>query len=96
MKFKSNARFGQELSDGSIFEFKDSEIEISIHQIIHIEDTWFLSCPELGIRQNNLHTKEFKDAVEKAKIVIKSRLEYLLSETMKFCEDDSEIELVRY
>lgn len=94
MKFKSDARFGQELSDGSIFDFKDSKIMISIHH--HIEDTWFLSCPELGIRQNNLHTKEFKDAVERAKIVIKSRLEYLLSETIKFCEDDSEIELVRY
>ena len=96
MKFKSNARFGQELSDVSIFEFNDSEINISIHQIIYIEDTWILSCPELGINRINLYTGEFKDAVEKAKIVIKSRSEYLLSETMKFCEDDSEIELVRY
>ena len=88
MEFKSNARWNEPKENGTIFDLKNNGLRISIHRVIHIEDTWFLSCYALGISRMDLHEPDFAEAVEKAKIVINHKIGELIQEYDKIVADD--------
>ena len=92
MKFKSNARWNEPKENGTIFELKNNGLRISIHRIVYVENTWFLSCYALDISQMNLKESDFNDAVKKARIIIYKKLGELLKEYDKIA-NDSVIEL---
>lgn len=92
MKFKSNARWNEPKENGTIFELKNNGLRISIHRIVHVENTWFLSCYALDISQMNLKESDFNEAVKKARIIIYKKLGELLKEYGKIA-NDSVIEL---
>ena len=88
MKFKSNARWNEPKENGTIFELKNNGLRIKIHRIIHIEDTWFLSCHTLNISQRDLHERDFDKAVKKAKAIINQEIGKLMEEYDKIVGDD--------
>lgn len=88
MKFKSNARWNEPKENGTIFELKNNGLRIKIHRIIHIEDTWFLSCYALSISQRDLHERDFDKAVKKAKAIINQKIGELMEEYDKIVGDD--------
>lgn len=80
LEWKSNARYSENVEDGSIFELKNNDLGISIHKYVGCGDRWFLSCKALGIKAHELFTNDFEKAVETAVdyICIKvSELDYL-------------------
>lgn len=95
MKFKSNARFNEPLENGTIFELKDNGLRIKIHRIVHIDNTWFLSCPVLGFSQTDLHESDFEEAIKKAKSILNSRIDEFREEFNKIVNDDV-VEIVKY
>lgn len=88
MKFKSNARWNELKENGTIFDLKNNKLGITIHRIIHIDDTWFLSCHALNISQRDLHESDFNKAVEKAKTTINQEIGKLMKEYEKIVGDD--------
>lgn len=88
MKFKSNARWNEPKENGTIFELKNNGLRIKIHRIIHIEDTWFLSCYALSISQRDLQERDFDKAVKKAKAIINQEIGELMEEYDKIVGDD--------
>ena len=88
MKFKSNARWNEPKENGTIFELKNNGLRIKIHRIIHIEDTWFLSCHTLNISQRDLYERDFDKAVKKAKAIINQEIGKLMEEYDKIVGDD--------
>ena len=88
MKFKSNARWNEPKENGTIFELKNNGLRIKIHRIIHIEDTWFLSCHALNISQRDLYERDFDKAVKKAKAIINQEIGELMEEYEKIVGDD--------
>ena len=95
MQFKSNAKFNNPVESGTIFELKNNGLRITIHRIIHITNTWFLSCPVLGFSQVDLHESDFEEAVKKAKSILNSKIDEFREEFNKIANDDV-IEIVRY
>ena len=75
------------------FDLKDNNLGISIHRIVNIDDTWFLSCRALNISQMNLNEGDFRKAVKKSKSIINEKLGSLIYEYDKICSDN-EIEFV--
>lgn len=92
MNWKSNARMGHQLEDGTIFE---SEYGVTIHRIVHISG-WFLSCSRLNISEDRLQSDTFHGAVEESKQVIQAHLNDLLARFHPFSEDTSQNFFVRY
>lgn len=88
MKFRSNAKWNEPKENGTIFELKNNGLKISIHRIIHIEDTWFLSCAALGISQRDLREPDFNEAVRKAKVIIDEKIKAFREEFDKIANDD--------
>lgn len=88
MKFKSNARWNEPKENGTIFELKNNGLRIKIHRIIHIENTWFLSCVALGFSQYDLREPDFNEAVRKAKIIIDEKINEFREEFNKIVNDD--------
>lgn len=95
LKWKSNARYDEEVEKGSIFELKDNKLGILIHHYIGCGNNWYLSCKALGIRNKNLETENFGEAVVKAKVIIWHEVN-LLSFYMDNFKDGDENILVRY
>lgn len=97
MQWKSNARWNQDVKEGTIFTLKDDSVSISIHKIHGIgNDKWYLSCRTLGISQFGLNTEDFDLAVEDAKAIIQTKLEMLSQNFAGFLSDDTENKIVRY
>lgn len=88
MKFESNSRWNEPKEKGSIFRLKNNGLRISIHRIVGIEDTWFLSCHTLQISQRELYENDFDKAVEKAKNIIYDEIKELQEEFNKIKNDD--------
>ena len=88
MKFKSNARWSDPKEDGTIFDLKNNKLGITIHRIIYIEDTWFLSCHALNISKFNLRENDFGKAVEKSKSIINQKIGELMAEYDKIAGDN--------
>lgn len=94
MEWRSNAKYGQPVESGSIFTLKSAPVQI--HRIHGVDGTWYLSCTAIGISQKNLNTDSFDEAVEKAKVLIKSSLENLRDTFLPVAEDTSKTEITRY
>lgn len=88
MKFKSNARWGEPKENGTIFELKNNKLGIKVHRIVHIENTWFLSCYALNISQMNLFESDFNKAVKKSKLIINQKIGELMAEYENIVGDD--------
>lgn len=88
MKFKSNARWGESKENGTIFELKNNKLGIKVHRIVHIENTWFLSCYALNISQMNLFESDFNKAVKKSKLIINQKIGELMAEYENIVGDD--------
>ena len=96
MQWKSNARYKQELNDGSIFELKEYGIRVTIHKIHGLGDNFYLSSTDFGFSQRNLNTENFNEAVKKAKSLILERANFLSAEAVNFYVGKSKNEFVRY
>ena len=90
MKFKSNARYGEPVESGTIFEGKIGSLRISVHRIIHCEG-WFLSCADVRISQMQLKSDTLMGAIEESKEVLKKTVEKLSNSVKTFCEEDIEV-----
>lgn len=95
MEFKSNAKFGKEPEEGSVFELKNNNLKMQIHHYIGCGDAWFLSCASLSISQRDLHTEDFTEAVVKSKEILWEEISSLLEEFNKIKEDDT-VHISRY
>lgn len=90
MKFKSNAKYGEPVESGSIYEGKIGSMRITVHRIIHCEG-WYLSCPNLQISQMKLKSDTLMKAIEESKTVLKQIVESLMKDVKAFCEENIEI-----
>lgn len=95
MKFKSNAKYGEEPKTGSIFALNYNSLKIVIHKYVGYGDTLFLNCHALDIYNYNLGTEDFDEAVSKAKEVIMCEVKKIREDAYRFCSD-SNIEFDRY
>lgn len=95
MKFKSNAKYNEELKTGSIFALKNNSLGIVIHKYVGCGDALFLNCSALDIFNYDLGTEDFGKAVSKAKEVIMSKFKKIREDAYKFYSDNN-IEFDRY
>ena len=96
MEWKTNARFGQDEKDGTIFTSKATERKCAIHQIWGCGKKFYLSCPALEIRDFGLNTEDFDAAVANAKVVIREKLDMLNRDFNAFLSDETETKIVRW
>lgn len=94
MKFKSNAKYGQPVESGSIYEGRIGNLTISVHHHIYYGEAWLLSCRELNISQKELKSEGLMSAINEAKEVLKKTVEDLQKDVNTFCEES--IEISRY
>lgn len=90
MKFKSNAKYGQPVESGSIYEGKIGKMRIVIHRVIYC-DGWYFSCPEVQISQMKLKSNTLMSAIEESKTVLKKTVDRLMNDVNAFCEESIEI-----
>lgn len=95
MKFKSNAKYGEEPKAGSIFALNYNSLKIVIHKYVGYGDALFLNCSALNIYNYDLETEDFKEAVSKAKEVVMCKVKKIREDAYRFCMDNN-IEIVRY
>lgn len=90
MKFKSNAKYGKPIENGTIFEGKVGDLRITIHRINHCEG-WFLSCYNMQIQNMQLKNDTLMGAIEESKEVLKNKVEKLRNDVKAFYESDIEV-----
>ena len=95
MEWKTNARWGQEVTEGTIYTFKENEA-IKIHKMCGLGNKWYLSCHCLNISQFGLNTDDFDLAVENAKVIVTEKLKLITEKIDRFRLDDSPNVFVRY
>lgn len=95
MKFKSNAKYNEELKTGSVFALKNNSLGIVIHKYVGCGDALFLNCSTLGIYNYDLGTEDFGEAVSKTKEIIMSKVKKIREDAYKFYSDNN-IEFNRY
>lgn len=95
MKFKSNAKYGEEPKTGSIFALEYNSLKIVIHKYVGCGNVLFLNCSALDIYNHNLRTEDFEEAVSKAKEVVMSKVEKIREDSYRFYSDNN-IEIARY
>ena len=95
MKFKSNAKYSEELKTGSVFTLKNNSLRISIHKYVGCGDSLFLNSKALNIDNYNLGTEDFEEAVNKAKEVVMREVKKIREDAYRFYSDNS-IEFDRY
>lgn len=95
MKFKSNAKYGEDPKTGSIFALKYNSLGIVIHKYVGCGDALFLNCSALDILDCNLETEDFNEAVSKAKEIIMCKNKKIKEDSYRFYSD-SNIEFDRY
>lgn len=95
MKFKSNAKYGEEPKTGSIFALNHNFLKIVIHKYVGYGDTLFLNCNTLDIYNYNLGTEDFEEAVSKTKEVVMREVKKIREDAYRFYSDNN-IEFDRY
>lgn len=95
MKFKSNAKYGEEPKTGSIFALKYNSLGIVIYKYVGCGDALFLNCSALDILNYNLRTEDFNEAVSKAKEVVIRKVKKIREDSYRFYSDNN-IEFDRY
>ena len=89
MKFKSNAKYNEELKTGSVFALKSNSLGIVIHKYVGCGDALFLNCSALDIFNYDLETEDFDEAVSKAKEIIMSKVKKIRVDAYKFYSDNN-------
>ena len=80
----------------TIYELKNNGLRLTIHNIIGMDDTLFLSVYSItGMRDIDLHTTDFGIAVERSKEILKNRIDMITKDANAFIEDDK-YEIVKY
>lgn len=92
MKFVSNAKYGEPVESGTIYEGKIGKLRVSVHRIIHCEG-WYLSCADVRISQMRLKSDTLMGAIKESKEVLKSVVDKLSEDVKAFC--DAKIEVSR-
>ena len=95
MKFKSNAKYGEDPKTGSIFALKYNSLGIVIHKYAGCGDALFLNCSALDIFNYDLGTEDFNEAGSKSKEIIMCKNKKIKEDSYKFYSD-SNIEFDRY
>ena len=96
MELVSNARYGQELNTGTIFDAKKTGRRVTIHKLHGFGNDWYLTCRDLGIEKENLRTEDFEQAIQNAKDIVRLKL-FALNQLFKdFLEDTTETTFTRY
>lgn len=95
MKFKSNAKYNEELKTGSVFALKSNSLGIVIHKYVGCGDALFFNSKALNIDNYNLETEDFGEAVRKAKEVVMREVKKIREDAHKFYSDNN-IEFDRY
>lgn len=95
MKFKSNAKYNEELKTGSVFALKSNSLGIVIHKYVGCGDSLFLNSRTLNIDNYDLETEDFDEAVSKAKEIIMSKVKKIRVDSDRFYADNN-IEYDRY
>lgn len=90
MKFKSNAKHGDPVESGTIYEGRIGKLRVSVHRIIHCEG-WYLTCIDVRISQMKLKSDSLMEAIGESKEVIKSVTDKLSEDAKGFYEADIEI-----
>lgn len=89
MKFKSNAKYNEELKTGSVFALKSNSLGIVIHKYVGCGDALFLNCSALDIFNYDLETEDFGEAVSKAKEIIMSKVKKIREDSYRFYSDSN-------
>lgn len=92
MEWKSNAHYGKDPSEGTIFE---SFYGVSVHRIVGICG-WWLTCHELNITKKRLSGETFDEAVKEAKEIVKKTISDLQQKYAVFADDSSENVMVKW
>ena len=95
MKLISNAKYGEPVESGTVFNIKENGFNMSIHKIHGCGDTWYLDCLELGIDNLPLKNRNLLGCVKDAKEIIKYKLE-TLNVRFNSLYKDEDIEISRY
>lgn len=93
MKFKSNAKYGQPVEAGTIYDGKIGNLDISVHHIYGGKE-WYLSCYDLNIKQRLLKSEDLLEAIEESKSVLKNVVDEIRKDVNAFCKES--IEISRY
>lgn len=89
MKFKSNAKYNEELKTGSVFALKSNSLGIVIHKYVGCGDALFLNCSALDIFNYDLETEDFGEAVSKAKEIIMREVKKIREDSYRFYSDSN-------
>lgn len=92
MIFRSNAKYGEPVESGTIYEGKIGKLRVSVHRIIHCEG-WYLSCADVRISQMRLKSDTLMGAIKESKEVLKSVVDKLSEDVKAFY--DAKIEVSR-
>ena len=96
MEWISNAKCGQELNTGTIFNAKKIGRRVTIHKLHGLGNDWYLTSRDLGIERENLRTEDFEQAIQRAKDIVRLKL-FTFNQLFKdFLEDDTETTFTRY
>ena len=96
MEWISNAKYGQELNTGTVYDVKKIGRRVTIHKMHGFGNGWYLTCRDLGIEKENLRTKDFEQAIQKAKDTVRLKL-FSFNQLFKdFWEDTTETTFTRY
>jgi len=93
MKFISNAKLGQPVESGTIFQGNTGGMTIAIHKKIHCEG-WFLTCHNLGIKDRPLKKQSLMAAIKESREILKMTIDDMQRNINMFC--GTAIEISRY
>lgn len=95
MEWISNAKFKQEVTEGTVFKLK-GKADICIHTIHGLGNAFYLTSHNLGLEAFGLNTEDFGIAVENAKVIVREKLKLINERHADFLADESENVFVRY
>lgn len=79
-----------------IIELKVCGISFRVHRYTHIPGTWFLSCYEFGINNEDINTDDLKEAIHRARVFMSGYLDAKiinLQQASKILHESEEIEI---
>ena len=95
MEWISNAKFNQELTEGTVFRLK-GKADICIHSIRGLGNALYLTSSSLSLESFGLNTEDLNIAVENAKVIVREKLKLLNERYEDFLSDESDNVLVRH
>lgn len=79
-----------------IIELEVCGIKLRVHRYIHIPGTWFLTCHEFKIAQENMKTDDLKEAIHNARAFMVGYFDAMiiqLQDASKILQESEEIEI---